>query len=225
MFGVDWGTRDSEFSNKYRGEAFSDCTGLTGELVIPNSVTNLGNATFAGCTGFTKVKIPESMQGIPTNAFARCKGLTEVTIPNSVTCIWDKAFDSCSGLIQVTIPSSVETIKKHAFASCSGITSINICYGVKKIDESAFSGCTGIVEIVIPESVTSLGNSVFPRTLKKITSLATTAPSITSNTFYGIKSLGTLIVPSGCTDAYASWMSTGNYYLGKYNWTIQEMTE
>ena len=209
------------------GNAFSDCSGLTGELVIPNSVTSIGNATFSGCTGFTKVKISESMQNIASNAFSRCTGLTgTLTIPNSVTSIGDKAFYGCTGLTgELVIPNSVETIGKNAFYGCSGITSINICYGVKKIEQSAFSGCTGIVEIVIPESVTSLGNTVFPRTLNKITSLATTAPSITSDTFYDVKSQGTLIVPSGCTDAYSSWMRTGNYYLGKYNWTIQEMTE
>jgi hypothetical protein len=34
-----------------------------------------------------------------------------------------------------------------------------------------------------------------------------------------------LYVPKGCASNYSSWMRTSSYYLGYYNWTIQEMTE
>lgn len=54
-----------------------------------------------------------------------------------------------------------------------------------------------------------------------ITSLATTAPTIDSQTFYGIKANGVLYVPSG-SSGYDVWMGTGNYYLGQYNWTKVE---
>lgn len=54
--------------------------------------------------------------------------------------------------------------------------------------------------------------------LTSITSNATTAPSIQSSTFQSIKTGGTLYVPIG-SSGYDTWMGTGNYYLGKYNWT------
>jgi len=57
--------------------------------------------------------------------------------------------------------------------------------------------------------------------LISITSLATTAPTIASSTFNNIKTGGTLTVPSGST-GYDAWMSTNDYYLGKYNWTKVE---
>jgi len=46
----------------------------------------------------------------------------------------------------------------------------------------------------------------------------TTAPAIQNSTFNGVKANGTLTVPQGST-GYDTWMSTGDYYLGKYNWT------
>jgi hypothetical protein len=57
--------------------------------------------------------------------------------------------------------------------------------------------------------------------LTEIISLATTAPTIASATFSGVKTGGTLYVPSG-SSGYNTWMGTGNYYLGKYNWTKVE---
>ena len=59
--------------------------------------------------------------------------------------------------------------------------------------------------------------------LTSITSLATTAPTISYLTFYDVKTGGTLIVPQG-SSGYDAWMSTGDYYLGKYNWTKVEQS-
>lgn len=77
--------------------------------------------------------------------------------------------------------------------------------------------------ITIPSSVTLIDFQAFGNcsNLASITSLATTAPRIDSHTFYGVKTGGTLYVPSGST-GYNTWIGTGNYYLGKYNWTLVE---
>ena len=70
-------------------------------IVIPNSVTNIGNYTFSGCSN-----------------------LASVTIPNSVTSIGEEAFSGCSGLTSVTIGSSVRTISGKAFAECSKLEEV-----------------------------------------------------------------------------------------------------
>jgi len=53
--------------------------------------------------------------------------------------------------------------------------------------------------------------------LTSITSFATVAPTIQYSTFRDVKTDGTLTVQNGST-GYDTWMSTSNYYLGKYNW-------
>jgi hypothetical protein len=49
-------------------------------LVIPNSVTSIGDHAFSGCSGLTFVTIPISVTSIGDYAFQSCSGLTSVTV-------------------------------------------------------------------------------------------------------------------------------------------------
>jgi hypothetical protein len=69
-------------------------------VVIPDSVTNIGDCAFDGCTGLTSVVIPDSVTNIGDYAFRGCSGLTSVVIPDSVTNIGDYAFDGCTKIIR-----------------------------------------------------------------------------------------------------------------------------
>ena len=63
--------------------------------IIPNSVTNIGNAAFSGCSSLTKINIPNSVTNIGNEAFECCRSLTKINIPNSVTNIGKRAFYNC----------------------------------------------------------------------------------------------------------------------------------
>ncbi len=142
------------------GNAFAGCSGLT-SVTIPNSVTSIGGGAFSNCSGLTSVTIPNSVTSIGNRAFNGCSGLTSITIPNSVTSIGDEAFSGCKGLTSFTIPNTVTSIGESTFKSCSGLTSITIPNSVTSIGNSAFSSCSGLSSVTIPNSVTSIGNSAF----------------------------------------------------------------
>jgi len=130
-------------------------------VIIPSSVTSIGGAAFAFCSGLTSITIPSSVTSIGNYAFAYCSGLTSVTIPSSVTSIGEGTFAYCSGLTSVTIPSSVTSIGWYAFAYCSGLTSVTIPSSVTTIEEGAFAYCSGLTSITIPSSVTTIGEGAF----------------------------------------------------------------
>ena len=146
--------------------AFYNCKKLTGNLVIPNSVTEIGNSAFYKCSGFTgDLTIPNSVKTIGESAFYKCYGFTgDLTIPNSVTTIGISAFGGCSGFKgKLTIPNSVTTIGDYAFQNCTGFTGVlTIPNSVTTIGKNAFNSCTGFTgALTIPNSVTTIGNSAF----------------------------------------------------------------
>ena len=53
--------------------AFSLCTSLK-EVIIPNSVSRIGNNAFYGCSNLKTVYIPDSVKQINDSAFSRIKG-------------------------------------------------------------------------------------------------------------------------------------------------------
>ncbi len=140
--------------------AFHSCSGLT-SVTIPNSVTSIGGSAFNGCSSLTSVTIGNSVTSIGSYAFNDCSSLISVTIPNSVTYIGESAFYGCSGLTSVSIPNSVTYIGESAFYGCSGLTSVSIPNSVTSIGKDAFRSCTGLSSVTIPNSVTAIGSSAF----------------------------------------------------------------
>ncbi len=136
--------------------AFWDCTGLT-SIVIPNSVTYVGNGAFGGCSGLTSIVVesgnPRYDSRNNCNAIIETAnnmlmiGCNNTMIPNSVTEIGEGALSGCTGLTSIDIPNSVTKIGMYAFDSCTGLTSINIPNSVIEIGEGAFYSCTGLTDV------------------------------------------------------------------------------
>ena len=121
--------------------------------------TLTGNATlYLNGEIITDLEIPESVSEIKQYAFCGCSQLTSVTIPNSVTSIGRGAFAGCSGLTSIIIPNSVTSIGRTAFAMCSGLTSVTIGNSVTTLGSNIFQLCNNLSEIISqnPEPPTSI---------------------------------------------------------------------
>ena len=70
------------------------------QIVIPSSVTEIGDNAFYYCSALTQVifEIPSSLTSIGNYAFAGCSSLTQIEIPSSVTSIGKNIFDKCTSL-------------------------------------------------------------------------------------------------------------------------------
>ena len=139
---------------------FFCCRSLS-DIVIPSSVTSIGEWAFWGCSSLSDIVIPSSVTSIGDGAFMCCRSLSKIVIPSSVTSIGFSAFFDCSSLSEIVIPSSVTSIGNRAFFSCRSLSKIVIPSSVTSIGDCAFERCCSLSEIVIPSSVTSIGVSAF----------------------------------------------------------------
>ena len=140
------------------GDHALSCPSLT-SVMIPNSVTSIGDLAFYDCTSLTNFTIPASVTSIGEEAFAFC-GLTNVTIPNSVISIGVAAFEAC-GLSSVTIPDSITSIGNYAFDCCSKLNSVTISDSVTNIGDYAFYECYSLTSVYFRGNAPSIGSAVF----------------------------------------------------------------
>ena len=142
------------------------------DLVIPNSVTSIGNSAFYACSGLTSVTIPNSVTSIGDGAFDGCTGLTSVHITDLAA--WCKISFGSNPLSyaphlymngeeikDLVIPNSVTSIGGNAFCGFTGLTSVTIPNSVTSIGYHVFWGCTGLTSVTIPNSVTDIGGYAF----------------------------------------------------------------
>ena len=119
-------------------------------LVIPDSVTNIGDYAFWGCTSLKSLVIPDSVTSIGNEAFSGCRSLRCVVISDGVTSIGNYAFWGCKSLKSLVIPDSVTHIGNGAFNGCESLKSLVIPASVGNIIGNPFSGWNGELKCLSP---------------------------------------------------------------------------
>ena len=147
----------------------------TKELVIPDSVTDVGGAnqtekitllaetinpaTYKSFSAMTELNLPNATV-FPDNFFEgkQTGKLQKVSMPN-VTSIGEKGFYYCNALKEVYMPK-VETIGNTAFENCTALKNIDFPDTLKEIGNSAFRGAA-LEKVIFPDSLESIGGAAF----------------------------------------------------------------
>ena len=206
--------------------AFYNKNSLTGDLVIPNSVTEIGNNAFDSCTGFNgTLTLSNKLETIGSNAFLKCSGFKgSLILPNSLTTIGKMAFFGCKGFKDLTLSNALSVIPEMAFCACTSLTGdLVIPNSVTEIGNNAFDSCTGFNgtltlsnkletigsaaffkcsgfkgSLILPNSLTTIGKMAFQECegFTELT-LSNALSVIPTQVFNGCKSLsGNLVIPA-----------------------------
>ena len=209
-------------------EAFYDNDTIT-SVLIPDSVTEIGDQAFSSCSKLTSVVIPDSVTTIGDKAFIYCINLTSVVIGDSVTTIGGQAFSNCSKLTSVTMGNGVTSIDPSAFSACNaalyteyeygkyvgdasnpyavlyGLTNKNFTtYAIhedtKYIAYGVFESCARLTNITIPDSVKSIGDFAF-RNCNNLTSVVIpdSVTTIGDRAFDGCSGLTSVVIGDSVT--------------------------
>ena len=182
--------------------AFYNCTGFNGTLMLSNKLETIGDGAFLNCSGFTgSLILPNSLTTIGISAFFGCKGFKNLTLSDALSVIPNNAFQGCTSLSgNLVIPNSVKEIGKSAFGRCSGFNgTLMLSNKLETIGNEAFIYCSGFTgSLILPNSLTTIGKNAFQGCggFTDLT-LSNALSVIPELVFYGCKSLsGNLVIPA-----------------------------
>ncbi len=168
--------------------AFQSCGKLATDLVIPDSVTSLGDRAFIYCRSLHSVKIGSGITAIPDGAFNGCNSLTSVEIPSTVTSIGESAFFDCYSLPSINTGANVTEIGASAFGRNDALTSVTFGDKLETIGESAFGECIALTSVTLPASLKTIGVNAFNGSTNLAdVQLGGNEEKISSGAFYGTK--------------------------------------
>lgn len=166
-------------------------------IILPNTLTSIGNKAFRNCPQLTTVDIPDSVTYVGGDAFDgtswydnqpdgivrinnvvyKLKGieLTEdiLSFDDNVIAISPYAFDDqklCGNITELRISKNITNIGDSAFCGCNNLTSIVVDTDNPRYDSR--SNCNAIIETVSQTLLLGCPNTRIPNGVLKISNFA-----------------------------------------------------
>jgi len=175
------------------GEITASTSNISGELVIPDTVTTIGAQAFQNNQNITSVYFPDSIVNIGAAAFNNCQNLTDINLSRVSGTIGVGAFSSCYSVERIVIGSGISAIYGGAFESCVNVTELKFINGnLRYLNPGAaipgssdcFGNLTSLEEVVLPDNLEYIKSNCFDgcTNLKKVTLGKNIGINGTSNT-------------------------------------------
>lgn len=105
--------------------------GLGGDIVLPNTVTKIGDDALKGNDNIVSITIPGSVKDIGNNAFEGCTKLERVIFTNPEETnenliIRLSAFQNCKKLTECEIPARAYQVVGNIFKDCTSLTEVKV---------------------------------------------------------------------------------------------------
>lgn len=176
---------------------FDGCKKLT-DFTLPTSLTTIGDYALYNCKLLPAIDIPASVTTLGKAPFYGCETIESIAVPEGVTKLEYSTFNNCKALTTISLPSTLTSIDYQAFYECESLPGITLPNAVKTIGYSAFGYCKKLEEIVLPASVETIGYSMFQQceSLERVTLPANLA-AVPSSVFYDCPKLKHVTLPEG----------------------------
>ncbi len=127
-------------------------------VVIPDTVTRIGDHAFDSWTSLESVKMSKNIKYIGQDAFYRT-AISEIELPEGLETVEMAAFSHCENLKSVEIPDTVTEMGEYAFCYCSSME--NAVINGQSVSPYMFAHCENLETVSIGDDVTSIGEFAF----------------------------------------------------------------
>ncbi len=182
------------------GYAFA-CSKLE-SVVIPDSVTALGEGAFANCRYLRTAQVGSGVVNLPEMLFRCNTDLTQISLAENITSIGGNAFSDCISLENLDLSTNTQLvlIDAFAFSRCKSLKTVKLAEdgALAVIGTGAFAACQQLSSINFPKALTVIGSSAFEKTDNLTTvTFPDNLKQIGEMAFLSGGLSGTLTVPKG----------------------------
>lgn len=208
--------------NLIPSEAFNESYTLQ-EILLPLSVTRIGQKAFRECKGLYRVEFPSALTTIENYAFSNCRYLESISLPNTITSIGTNPFRYCKVTTFEIAPNSKFKIENDALLNAAGTTlysmpvrrigNYTITAGVETINSQAFMKQCALTSLNLPATVSTIKSNAFFQcySIEHIYCQSTTPSTIDTSSFESsVREKCVVHVPKGYKEIYES--STWNVF-------------
>ena len=138
-------------------QAFYFCDNLTGNLVIPQTITEIPTGAFSGCSFGGNLQLHNGIITIGDEAFSGCSFRGELILPKDLQTLSPECFYKNEFSGELKLPKNLANIGKKAFARNGRLTgTLEIPEDVANIGAGAFAQCKSLEKIILPSSLETI---------------------------------------------------------------------
>ena len=204
--------------------AFENCYALR-TLLMPDTVTAIGDNAMGGCTSITTLSLPYLGNGEDKLFLGASFGASDYTqnldcVPSSLRTLTvsvpnelpEGAFYECKNLVTLNLKGNLKTVNEKTFYRCRRLKYLNVEYegytGISSIAPYSFAYCAALTEIRLDEGVNEIPEGAFYscsalRTVSigdKVNELPASHSDIGDFAFTYCESLPSFVLPRGITE-------------------------
>ena len=153
------------------GDSFLTMDASIREVILPDTLTYLGQSAFNSCSALTTLRIPAGVTSIGNFAFTNDNALVNFTCDPanpSYTVEGGVLYDKDKTTVlavpaaaQVTLPETVTAVDDYAFYWNQNLTRLSLPDSVIRIGEGAFGECSNLTQLRLSEHLTEIDPFAF----------------------------------------------------------------